>query len=81
MLTLRANDFDGPDRRDFSVLQDGRPIGRIYESSAYLGRWVWALAGWGCKITTDVETAKAELKAQMERVQVDGRSKPRDKTS
>jgi hypothetical protein len=67
MLTLKPNDFDEPSRRDFSVLDYGKLIGRIYESSAYHGDVMWALAGWGSELAPDMETAKARLRAQLAR--------------
>jgi hypothetical protein len=45
-----------------------KPIGLIYESSAYHGAVMWALAGWGSELAPNMEKAKARLKAQVARL-------------
>ena len=65
ILTLRRNELDRRDRRDFSVLHNHEEIGRIYSDVRSSGeQWFYALNGRDNVHAENFEDAKARLKEE-----------------
>jgi len=63
--TLRRNELDRRDRRDFSVLHNHEEIGRIYSDVGQSGeQWFYALNGRDSAHADSFEDAKARLKEE-----------------
>lgn len=73
MLTRRPTDIGfGPIPDDYSIRDDGRPVGRIYKAvNVTKDPWAWFINGEGYRaakgIAGSLEEALAALKAEWER--------------
>jgi hypothetical protein len=65
ILTLRRNELDRRDRRNFSVLHNHEEIGRIYsDGGSSCEQWFYALNGRDSAYADSFEDAKARLKEE-----------------